>query len=133
MSPLSPELESALARFSGLPDATADQVTQLREALTSDAALLSQYNQLAAEGKLNGFGLPQHSEPNFIGTYDKAAGIVILPAQVLQAPWTSSSSGLSAALRVQEMSARYAHDDWTDAAGVTQPVNQDMVDNLQSY
>lgn len=132
MSIPNPQLEAALIQFAGQPDVMPDHAAQLRTAVTQDAVLLQQYNQLATDGRLTGFALSQASDTNLIGTYDRAGGVVTLPTNALQATGASPSGDLTAALRIQDMSARYAHGNWTDTAGVTQPINQDMVDNLQA-
>ena len=126
------QLEAALVQFAGQPGITADQAAQLRNALIQDAALLPQYNQLAADGHLTGFGLPHGTNPNLIGSYHKASGTITLPASALQPSGTLPDPELPATLRIQEMSARYAHGTWTDVAGTRHPTTQDMVDNLQA-
>lgn len=61
-----------------------------------------------------------------------ASGVVTLPATSFQPTGTAASADLTAALRVQGMSLRFAHTNYVDAANVTQPVTQDMVTNLQT-
>src|SRR5690606_21749078 len=70
--------------------------------------------------------------PNRTGTYDKAAGVVTLPRASFHPTGPVPTTDLDAVLGVQSMSVDFAHKTWQDAAGNTQPVDQDMVHNLQS-
>lgn len=74
------QLQSILAQFAGRSDVTPDQEAQLRATIASDPDLTQRLNQEAASGHLKGF-LPGvgGSEP-LTGSYDKASGIVTLPA-----------------------------------------------------
>ena len=126
------QLEAALTRFVGQPGVTADQAAQLRNALVHDTGLLPRYNQLATDGHLTGFGLPHGSNPNLIGSYHKASGTITLPASALQPSGTLPDLELTAALRIQEMSARYVHGTWTDVAGTWHPTTQHMV-NIRTW
>lgn len=132
MSAPNPQLEAALTRFAGQPGVTADQAAQLRNALTHDAMLLPRYNQLATDGHVNGFSLHHGGGLDLVGSYHKASGLITLPARALQPSGTLPDPELTATLRIQEMSARYAHGTWTDVAGTRHPTTQDMVDNLQA-
>ena len=127
------QLQAAIGRLAAQPGITPDQEAQLRAAISQDANLLQHLNQDAANGQLKGFALPQAGAPaNLAGTYDMASGIVTLPATSFQPTGAAPSADLVAALRVQDMSLRFAHTSYVDAANVTQPVTQDMVTNLQS-
>lgn len=127
------QLQAAISQFASQPGITPDQEAQLRAAITQDANLLQHLNQDAANGQLKGFALRQASAaPNLTGTYDMASGVVTLPATSFQPAGTAPSADLTATLRVQDMSLRFAHTSYVDAANVTQPVTQDMVTNLQS-
>ncbi|WAT15067.1 hypothetical protein [Xanthomonas fragariae] len=127
------QLQAAISQFAAQPGITPDQEAQLRAAITQDASLLQHLNQDAANGQLKGFALPQAgTAPNLAGTYDMASGVVTLPATSFQPSGTAPSADLAATLRVQDMSLRFAHTNYVDAANVTQPVTQDMVTNLQS-
>ncbi|MFA0924639.1 XVIPCD domain-containing protein [Xanthomonas fragariae] len=127
------QLQAAIAQFAAQPSITPDQEAQLRAAITQNASLLQHLNQDAANGQLKGFALPQAgAAANLAGTYDMASGVVTLPATSFQPAGTAASADLTATLRVQDMSLRFAHTNYVDAANVTQPVTQDMVTNLQS-
>ncbi|MFC3655551.1 hypothetical protein ACFOPN_07670 [Xanthomonas hyacinthi] len=127
------QLQAAIGQFAARPGVTPDQEAQLRAAITQDANLLQHLNQDAANGQLRSFALPQAGAPaNLAGTYDMASGIVTLPATSFQTTGTAPSADLVAALRVQDMSLRFAHTSYVDAANVAEPVTQDMVTNLQS-
>lgn len=127
------QLQAAIAQFAAQPCIMPDQEAQLRAAITQNANLLQHLNQDAANGQLKGFALPQAgTAPNLTGTYDMASGVVTLPATSFQPTGTAPSVDLTATLRVQDMSLRFAHTSYVDAANVTQPVTQDMVTNLQS-
>lgn len=111
---------------------TPDQATQLAAAVTHDARLLQRLNDDAAADHLAGFALPAAgAAPNLVGTYDKASGVVTLPPGDFQPSGSAPGNDLIASLRVQDMTARYAHTTWVDAAGHTQPVSQNMIANLQ--
>lgn len=84
-----PQLEAALAQFAGQQGVTQDQVAQLRNAISVDAALLAQFDQQAQAGTLRGFALQQagSSAPNLVGTYDMQSAVVTLPAASLPPRW----------------------------------------------
>ncbi|MEB1933715.1 XVIPCD domain-containing protein [Xanthomonas campestris pv. campestris] len=130
----SPQLEAALAQFAGQQGVTQDQVAQLRNAISTDAVLLTQFDQQAQAGSLRGFALQSagSSAPNLAGTYDIQSGMVTLPAASLPPAGTTASSDLKGALQVQQMSVAFAHSTYQDAARTSRPVTQDMVSNLQS-
>ncbi|MGO4776063.1 hypothetical protein AB4084_11255, partial [Lysobacter sp. 2RAB21] len=127
------QLQAAIAQFAAQSGITPDQEAQLRAAITQNASLLQHLNQDAASGQLKGFSLSQvGAAANLVGTYDMASGVVTLPATSFQPTGTAASADLTAALRVQDMSVRFAHTSYVDAANATRPVTQDMVTNLQS-
>lgn len=127
------QLQAALAQFAAQPGVTSDQEAQLRAAITQDAQLLQRLNQDAANVQLKGFALPQAgTAPNLLGTYDIASGVVTLPTTNFQPTGTTPSADLTATLRLQDMSLRFADSSYVNAANITQPVTQDMLTNLQS-
>lgn len=130
----SPQLEAVLARFSTSHGASSDQAAQLRDAITSDAKLLAQFDQQAQSGQLKDFTLQASTstQPNLAGTYDKQGGVITLPAASLQSPGATATGDLKATLQIQQMSVAFAHSSYQDAARNQHPVTQDMVDNLQS-
>ncbi|MCD0253936.1 XVIPCD domain-containing protein [Xanthomonas campestris] len=123
------QLQSILAQFAGRSDVTPDQEAQLRATIASDPDLTQRLNQEAASGHLKGF-LPGvgGSEP-LTGSYDKASGIVTLPALD---PGSTPTASLRGSLRLQEMGMRFANSSYMDANQQSQPVTQDMVTNLQA-
>jgi len=123
------QLEAALAQFANQPGVTADQEAKLRATIAADRDLTRRLNQEADNGHLTGFALgPSGSEP-LTGSYDKASGVVTLPA--LQSG-PAAAEELRGALRLQEMSMRFAHSTYVDANQQNQAVTQDMVTNLQA-
>lgn len=130
----SQQLEAVLARFSTSHGASSDQAAQLRDAITSDAKLLAQFDQQAQSGQLKDFTLQASAstQPNLAGTYDKQGGVITLPAASLQSPGAVATGDLKATLQIQQMSVAFAHSTYQDAARNQHPVTQDMVDNLQS-
>lgn len=123
------QLQAALARFASQPGVTPDQEAQLRATIAADQDLAQRFNQEAANGHLTGFALsPTGSQP-LIGSYDKSSGVVTLPT--LQ-PGPAAAEDLHGALRLQEMSMRFAHSTYVDANQQNQAVTQDMVTNLQA-
>ena len=146
-SPNPPTLEDVLKSFDKKPGVTAEQKAQLRAAITRDPHLYDQLKQAAASGQLRGFELspaPAPAQtasgqapaapqpPNLLGRYDMASGTVTLPADNFRPQGNAPSANLLSTLRVQEMSIRYAHSSYTNANKQSQPVTQNMVDNLQS-
>lgn len=125
-----PQLEALLTGFSQQPGVTPDQVSQLRDAVASQADTLQRCNQEAANGHLQGFVL-ESGEASLTGTFDKQSGIASLPAASFQAGAVTASADLKAAVALQSMTAEFAHRTYLDAAGHAQPVDQDMVGNLQ--
>lgn len=76
-----PQLEAALAQFAAQPGTTPAQEAQLRAAVVADADRLNLLNQQAATGQIKGFALEMPGgAPNLTGAYDKAAGVVTVPA-----------------------------------------------------
>ena len=138
MSSPNTELEAVLASLAKQPGITAEQQARLRAAVTKDPHLLDQLNQAAANGQLREIKLPPapapvqtasgqapaaSSPPNLVGSYNIASGSVTLPP---------NNADLTAALHVQEMIMRLTQSSYTDANKQSQPVTQNIVDNLQS-
>jgi hypothetical protein len=134
MSILNPQLEITLSQLAAQPGVTPAHEAQLRAAVASDARLLERLNQDAADGHLKGFALSQGgAPPNLTGTYEKASGVVTLPASSFASTGPAASADLSATLRLQDMSLRFAHSDYDDPANkLCRPITQEMVNNLQS-
>lgn len=123
------QLEAALAQFANQPEVTADQEAKLRATIAADRDLTQRLNQEAANGHLTGFALGPSGSESLTGSYDKASGVVTLPA--LQ-PGPSADEALRGSLRLQEMSMRFAHSTYMDANQQRQAATQDMVTNLQA-
>lgn len=127
------QLETALAQFAAQRGTTQDQEAQLRAAVTADADRLILLNQQAAAGQLTGFALETPGGvTNLTGTYDKATGVVTIPANSLQPSSTAAGDDLKAVVGLQAITIDFAHKSWRDAMGQTHTVGQDMVTNLQS-
>ncbi|MFA1260104.1 XVIPCD domain-containing protein [Xanthomonas axonopodis pv. fascicularis] len=128
----SPQLEAALSRFSA--NHGASNVAQLRNAITTDAKLLSQFDQQAQSGQLKDFAIQasNSTQSNLAGTYDKQSGVITLPAESLQPSGAAATNDLKATLQIQQMSIAFAHSTYQDSAKNQHPVTQDMIDNLQS-
>ncbi|MCC4604417.1 hypothetical protein [Xanthomonas campestris] len=125
-----PQLEAALMQFAAQPGTTPALEAQLRAAVIADADRL---NRQAASGQLKGFALEvPGGAPNLTGSYDKATGVVTIPAASFQPSGSAASSDLKAVVGLQGMSVDFAHKTWQDGAGQTRTVDQDMVRNLQS-
>lgn len=127
-----PQLEAALLQFEQQPGVTKQQKGELRATLQADGDLLQRMNNAASNGQLHGFALPAAADASEIGRYDKASGVITLPASSLHAGSGAASVELRGSLRLQEASLRFAHSQYTDAAGVTKAVPQDAIDNLQA-
>lgn len=133
MTSPNPQLEAALAQFAVQPGTTPGQEAQLRAAVIADAARLNLLNQQAASGRLKGFALETPgSVPSLTGTYDKALGIVTVPAASFQPSGSVAGDDLRAVVGLQAIIVDFAHQTWQNPAGQTHTVNQDMVTNLQS-
>jgi hypothetical protein len=128
------QLEAALTQFANQPGVTPDQAAQLRATATGSAQQLHELNQQAQVGQLKGFALQSatNSTPNLAGTYDIQSSVVTLPTSSFQPSGTTASVDLKAIVKVQQMSVEFAHKTYFDAANNSQPVSQNMVDNLQS-
>ncbi|PNV28532.1 hypothetical protein xavtCFBP7764_13780 [Xanthomonas citri] len=127
-------MEAALSRFSANHGASNDQVAQLRNAITTDAKLLAQFDQQAQSGQLKDFAIQasNSAQSNLAGTYDKQSGVITLPAESLQPSGAAATNDLKATLQIQQMSIAFAHSTYQDSAKNQHPVTQDMIDNLQS-
>ena len=126
------QLDAALQRFAQRPDVAPAQAAHLRATLAADAALRADYQALAASGHVRDFAPSPADTVLPIGRYDRAAGLVTVPAEQLRTGDAAESAALAGTLRLQQMFAGYAHGHWTDAGQREQPVSQDMVDNLQA-
>ncbi|MCC5069244.1 hypothetical protein LLE67_15590 [Xanthomonas campestris] len=129
MASANTQLQAALAQFAGQPGVSADQVSQLRATLAADQDLTQRLNSEAANGHLTGFALGASGSEPLTGSYEKSTGVITLPALD---PGSGPSTDLRAALRLQEMSVRFAHSTYLDANQQSQPVTQNMVTNLQA-
>ena len=128
-----PQLEAALARFAAQPGTTPDQEAQLRAAVVADADRLGLLNRQAAAGQIKGFALEAPvGTPSLTGTYDKASGLITVPAGSFQPSSTAAGDDLRAVVGLQAITVDFAHQTWQNPAGQTHTVNQDMVTNLQS-
>ncbi|SDH45575.1 hypothetical protein [Variovorax sp. OV700] len=134
MTELNPQLKIALAQFAAQPGVTPVQEAQLRAAVASDALLLERLNQDAADSHLKGFALSHGGfGSNLAGTYEKSSGTITLPVGSFAPAGTAASADLSATLRLQDMSLRFAHSDYDDPVNtLCRPITQEMVNNLQS-
>ncbi|MGH8081202.1 MAG: XVIPCD domain-containing protein [Lysobacter sp.] len=129
------ELTAAIEQFKQQPGVTAQQVEQLRAALSSDEGMLRDLNQEALSGQLRGFAVQPATAtpPSLIGSYDLNSGVITLPSASFQPTGNAASADLRAVIQVQEMSVRFGNGRYPDPmspSGVA-PVTQDMVDNLQ--
>ncbi|WP_299346581.1 hypothetical protein [uncultured Pseudoxanthomonas sp.] len=128
-----PQLEAALSRFAAQPGATPVQEAQLRAAVLADPNRLNVLNQQAVTRQLQGFALEMSStSPSLIGTYDKQAGVITLPATSFRPVGTTASDDLKAVIGLQAITVDFAYKTWQDHAGKIHAVDQDMVTNLQS-
>lgn len=128
-----PQLETALAQFAAQPGTTPDQEAQLRAAVVADTERLDLLNRQAAAGQIKGFALGSPiGTPNLTGTYDKAAGVITVPAASFQPSGMAAGDDLRAVVGLQAIAVDFAHKTWQDPAGRTHTVDQDMVTNLQS-
>ncbi len=67
-----------------------------------------------------------------VGVYDKAAGVVTVPAASFQTSGVTANDDLKAVLGLQAITVDFSHKTWHDPGGLTHTVNQEMVTNLQS-
>ncbi|WP_321824166.1 XVIPCD domain-containing protein [Xanthomonas citri] len=113
---------------------TRDQAQQLRTAIISNTTLFKEFEKEAKQGHLQGFSLQSSANraPNLVGSYDMQSGVITLPTASFQPAGTTPSSDSKATLQVQHMTLGFARSTYQDAARVSHPVTQDMVDNLQS-
>ena len=124
MAAPSSDLERVLRQSALQGSIDAGQERQLRATLAADADRLDLLDSMAASGRLRGFAV-DGAISTLIGTYDKHAGVINLPAASFQA------RDLDAVVGLQALIADFAHKSWQDAAG-RHTVSQDMVDNLQA-
>ena len=124
MAAPSSDLERVLRQSAVQGSIDAGQEGQLRATLAADADRLDLLDSMAASGRLRGFAV-DGAVSTLIGTYDKHAGVINLPAASFQ------GRDLDAVVGLQALIADFAHKSWQDAAG-RHTVSQDMVDNLQA-
>ena len=125
------ELQAAIDRFGATSGANSDQVAQLYAAIDADSSLLRSLNKEAEAGRLKGFAFHISTRDNLVGAYDIQSGMIMLPASGFREAGKEPSPNLAGALRIQDMSVRFAHSSYTDAANQPATVSQEMVDNLQ--
>lgn len=118
-------LEEVLRQFTAGPIAGTYEARQLRAALVADAERLGLLNDMAASGQLRGFAI-ETARATLIGTYDKQAGVISLPAASFQ------DGELDAVVGFQVLTADFSHKVWQDTSGNHHAVTPDMVDNLQA-
>lgn len=120
-------LEAAIGHFAQQSGVTPADVAQLRAALASDAELTANLGKSASSGALHGFALsPPGSADRPVGDYDRASGIVTLPASAL-----ATSTDVHAVLSVQSMVVDFGGKSYADTSGAKHPVTSDMLTNLQ--
>jgi hypothetical protein len=124
------ELQAAIDKFADASGATAAQVAQLREAIDDDSEVMQSLNAAAKAGQVKEFALLPGTEYG-VGEYDKDSGIVSLPASVFQQASAKPGADLVGAVKIQEMSVRFAHAQYKDEAGNSLVVSQEMIGNLQ--
>lgn len=129
MTPPNAQLQAILDNFSNQPDVSSEQAALLLAAIRDDSDLAQRMNEQAATGHLTGFTQGQSNQGQLTGTYDKTTGVVTLPPLASE---PGVDQGLRGALRLQEMSIRFAHSTYVDSDGRNRTVSQDMVSNLQS-
>jgi len=123
------QLQAILVEYSNQAGVSPEQAALLRATISGDSDLTQRFNEQAATGNLTGFSHGQSNQGQLIGTYEKATGVVTLPGL---ASGPGLDQGLRGALRLQEMSIRFAHSTYTDSDGQNCIVSQDMVSNLQT-
>jgi hypothetical protein len=127
-----PALDAAVHQFSQQPGVTAADVSALQAAFAGDHDLTQRLDSAAASGALQGFSPTAPGTPDApIGTYDRTAGTVTLPAAAFPAGGATPQADLHAVLRVQAMVMEFGAKSYTDAAGTAQSVTPDMLNNLQ--
>ena len=72
-------LEALLGQFAAGPLSGPDEERQLRAALSADPDRMALLNGMAASGQLRGFAI-ETSNATLVGTYDRQAGMIHLPA-----------------------------------------------------
>lgn len=128
-----PQLEAALAQFAAQPGTTQNQEAQLRAAVIADADWLNLFNQQALAGQIKGFSLQTPGgATNLTGIYDKATGVVTLPATSFQPSSMVAGDDLEAVVGLQAITVDLAHKTWQDISGQLRTVSSDMVSNLQA-
>lgn len=120
-----PHLEAVFRQSRAQGGLTSAQDSQLRAAVMADPGGLDLLNGLAASGRLRSFAVDSHNG-TLIGSFDKRAGLIELPAASFR------GRDLDAVVGVQALIADFAHKNWQDASGQRQAVTQDMVGNLQA-
>ncbi|MFC4764850.1 XVIPCD domain-containing protein [Dyella koreensis] len=133
MAKPNPHLEAAFAQFATQPGIGPEQVAQLREAVTADAALLDTLNRQATKDQLTGFAVESGDGLRHLtGSYDLSSRLVILPSSSLSPFGTGASGDLKSIVKLQSMMVHFANSSYGDTDGDLLPVSQGMLDNLQS-
>lgn len=121
-------LSDAIGRLLEDPDAGAERVVQLRDALASDGKLLDRMNDEARLGHIKAFVITEDAP---VGRYDIPSGTLALPAASFGPSGARASEDLAAILKLQDMSVRFGNSVYTDASGNKTPISQEMLGNLQ--
>lgn len=125
-------LEGAIAHFAQQPGVSAADISQLRAALASDPGLTTQMEAAATSGALHGFASAAPGAPDRpVGNYDRATGIVTLPASSFNVSAATPPPDLHAVLRVQAMVVDFGSKSFADGTNAMHPVTADMLTNLQ--
>ncbi|URL58038.1 hypothetical protein IM816_15740 [Luteibacter flocculans] len=123
-----PALDAAVQQFAQQPGVSLADVSALRAALSADPDVSQRLDTQAARGALNGFALAAAGTPDRpVGEYDRTTGTMTLPISA----FAGSHPDVGAVLRVQAMVTEFGAKSYTDAAGVSQAVTPDMLNNLQ--
>lgn len=123
-----PALDAAVQQFAQQPGVSPADVSALRAALSADPDVSQRLDTQAAGGALRGFALAAAGAPDRpVGDYDRTAGTMTLPSSAFSGPHPDVGS----VLRVQAMVTEFGAKSYTDAAGASQAVTPDMLNNLQ--
>ncbi|MDH7451853.1 hypothetical protein QF205_02010 [Luteimonas composti] len=118
-------LEALLGQFAAGPLSGPDEERQLRAALSADPDRMALLNGMAASGQLRGFAI-ETSNATLVGTYDRQAGMIHLPAASFRDGDLEPVAGL------QVLVADFSRRSWRDSNGQSHSITQDMVDNLNA-
>ncbi len=118
-------LEALLGQFGAGPLSGPDEEHQLRAALMADADRMALLNGMAASGQVRGFAI-ETANATLVGTYDRQAGVINLPAASFK------DGDLEPVVGLQVLIADFSRKAWHDSNGQSRSVTQDMVDNLNA-